>query len=273
MITLELAQLSLHDGDISGNLEKALSAINNASHKTDIIMFPETYFSGFPNKDNIEDLSQTIDGKIIQTLIQASKEKNIAVVAGFSEKREGQFYNSSVFISPEEGLLACYSKTHMWLTDKDLFTPGERFISFKWREIRIGLLICFDIEFPESGRANAQLDVDLLLVTNGNMDPYGDTHRTAIKARAQENQFYAAFVNRVGEDSLGHIFAGGSCVVNPFGELLCEAGREENIQIISIDPLSRHAYKKEYDYLNESAIKYTPNISKTENLYELRINK
>lgn len=271
MITLELAQLSLTDGDIEGNLEKALKVIDKASNQTDIIIFPETYFSGFPKKENIESLSQTVEGEIIRSLEKASKERGVAIVAGFSEKRGGEFYNSSVFISPENGLLACYSKTHMWLTDRGLFTPGDRFVSFEWRGVRIGLLICFDIEFPEAGRANALLDVDLLLVTNGNMDPYGDTHRTAIKARAQENQYYAAFVNRVGGDSLGHIFSGGSCVVNPFGELLCEAGREECVQIITIDLLSRHKYKKEYDYLSERALRYSSQIERKDNNLELLI--
>lgn len=271
MITLELAQLSVNDGDIAGNLKRALQVIDSASNKTDIIIFPETFFSGFPSKKNIADLSQSIDGEIIQSLSAASKEKGVAVVAGFSENRNGRFFNSSAFITPESGLKAVYSKTHMWLTDRGLFTPGDRYISFTWKGVRIGLLICFDIEFPESGRANAQLDVDLLLVTNGNMDPYGETHRTAIKARAQENQFYAAFVNRVGMDSLGHEFSGGSCVVNPFGELLCEAGREECRQVITIDPSSRNQYKQEYNYLQERALKYESNISKTDELFELLI--
>lgn len=271
MVTLELAQLSLKDGDLSHNLNKALESIESASSKTDIIIFPETYFSGFPTHDNIANLSQPIDGHIIKTLEKASKKKNIAVVAGFSESRNGDYYNSAVFITPEEGVVAHYSKTHMWLTDKGLFTPGDRYVSFIWKNIRIGLLICFDIEFPESARANALLDVDLLLVTNGNMDPYGDTHRTAIKARAQENQFYAAFVNRVGDDSFGHTFAGGSCVVNPFGELLTEAGREESTQIITIDPTTRHKYKESYNYLTERALKYNSDITKKDHFFELVI--
>lgn len=262
MLTLELAQISLVDGDIAGNLQKVVEKIRNAKQTSDLIVFPETCFSGFPTPENIADFSQTQEGDIVKTLESEAKAKGIAVLAGFCEvdQAEGVYYNSALFIDPEKGHLATYRKTHMWLTDQGLFTPGDRFVSFEWHGIRIGLLICFDIEFPESGRANALLDTDLLLVVNGNMDPYGDTHKTAIKARAQENQFYAAFVNRVGQDSFDHQFAGGSCVVDPFGEILCEAGREETTLQITIDPLKRREYQKQYHYLNERVLQYRHEI-------------
>lgn len=255
MVTLELAQISLKDGDITGNLAKVVKMIREAKADSDIIIFPETCFSGFPTKENAGDYAQNINGEIVKTLEKEAKAKGIAVLAGICEAEDGRYYNSAVFIDPEKGHLATYRKTHMWLTDQGLFTPGDRFISFEWRGIRLGFLICFDIEYPESGRANAELDVDLLLVVNGNMDPYGQTHRTAIKARAQENQYYAAFVNRVGRDSFGHQFAGGSCVVDPFGEMLCEMGREEMTSQIQIDPLKRREYQKQYHYLKERALK------------------
>ena len=273
MITLELVQTSLHDGDIAHNLSKAVAMIQNASDKSDVIIFPETFFTGFPIAENIAELSQSLDGEIVKTLEREATAKGIAVLAGMCEVKDGRYYNSAVFIDPDKGLFATYRKTHMWLTDRGLFTPGEEFISFEWRGVRIGFLICFDIEFPESGRANGLLDVDLLLVVNGNMDPYGETHRTAIKARAQENQFFAAFVNRVGKDSFNHIFAGGSCVVNPFGEMLCEAGREEINMIISIDPLKRYAYKTAYDYLQERALPYTSEVIEQGHLRVLKTQR
>ncbi|MHC5225814.1 nitrilase-related carbon-nitrogen hydrolase [Ignatzschineria sp. LJL83] len=255
MVTLELAQISLKDGDIAGNLAKVVKMIREAKTDSDIIIFPETCFSGFPTHENAGDYAQNINGEIVKTLEKEAKAKGIAILAGICEVEDGRYYNSAVFIDPEKGHLATYRKTHMWLIDQGLFMPGDRFISFEWRGIRLGFLICFDIEYPESGRANAELDVDLLLVVNGNMDPYSETHRTAIKARAQENQYYAAFVNRVGMDSFGHQFAGGSCVVDPFGETLCEMGREEMTLQIQIDPLKRREYQKQYHYLQERALK------------------
>lgn len=271
MVTLELAQIAFVDGDIAGNLQKVVTKIREAKSSSDLIIFPETCFSGFPTQENAAKFSQPLDGEIVKTLEKEAKAKGIAVLAGICEVQNGDYYNSAVFIDSEEGHIATYRKTHMWLTDQGLFTPGDRFISFEWRGINVGILICFDIEFPESGRANALLGADLLLVVNGNMDPYGETHRTAIKARAQENQFYAAFVNRVGSDHFGHQFAGGSCVVDPFGVTLCEAGREEMALQIEIDPLKRREYQEKYHYLNERALSYPHEIEIEGNCAILKI--
>ncbi len=272
MLTVELAQLSLKDGDIDHNLQRAEAVIASASEQSDIIVFPETFFSGFPNKENLDTISQPLDGSIITRLSAAANKKGIAVVAGFSEKAEDGYYNASFFIDPEKGLLATYRKTHMWLTDRGIFSPGDRYTTFLWRGVRIGLLICFDIEFPESARANGELGADLLLVTNGNMDPYYETHRSAIMARSQENQCYSVIVNRVGKDSYGHVFAGGSCVVNPFGEILLEAGREECRQIITIDPTQCSEYRRDYDYLKERRFTLTgKRVEHEDGRYELII--
>ncbi len=76
-------------------------------------------------------------------------------------------------------------------------------------------------------------------------------HRTAIMARAMENQSYAVMVNRVGEGDGGLTFAGGSAVVDPFGTLLCEAGRDECRQILELDVDRLQAARGDYRYLDE----------------------
>ena len=97
-----------------------------------------------------------------------------------------------------EGIALQYRKTHLWPSERSDFSPGDRFTTVLWRGVRVGLLICYDIELPETSRALAQLGAEVVIVTNGNMDPYGPVHRTAIMARAQENQLFAVMVNRVG---------------------------------------------------------------------------
>lgn len=155
-----------------------------------------------------------------------------------------------LLITPE-GIALRYRKTHLWASDRGVFTAGDRYATALWKGIRVGILICFDIEFPESARALGQLGAELILVTNGNMDPYGPTHRTAIMARAQENQAFAVMVNRVGEGDDGLVFAGGSAVVDPFGQLLCEAGRDECRQIVELDLERLETARRDYRYLDE----------------------
>ncbi len=128
---------------------------------------------------------------------QAAHERDVAVVLGMAENDAGTFYNTSLLVTPD-GVAMHYRKTHLWPSERDLFQPGDRYTTALWKGVHIGLLICYDIEFPESARALGQLGAELIAVTNGNMDPYGPVHRTAIMARAQENQAFAVMVNRVG---------------------------------------------------------------------------
>jgi (R)-amidase len=159
-------------------------------------------------------------------------------------------YNTSVLVTPD-GIALRYRKTHLWPSERGDITPGDRFVTALWKGIRVGILICYDIELPETARALAQLGAELIIVTNGNMDPYGPVHRTAIMARAQENQVFSVMVNRVGEGDDGLVFAGGSAVVDPFGRMLFEAERDETRHVVTLDMTQLDAARADYHYLND----------------------
>ncbi|SDI69677.1 (R)-amidase [Pseudomonas flavescens] len=247
---IELVQVRGRDGDTAYNLSRALQAIDDSAEGTDLLVFSETHLMGFPTALNIAELAEPIDGPTIRAVQQAVRERNISVAIGMAENDAGVFYNTTLLITPA-GIALRYRKTHLWSSDRGIFTPGDRYVTVPWQGIRVGILICFDIEFPESARALAQLGADLIIVTNGNMDPYGPTHRTAIMARAMENQAFAVMVNRVGSGDGDLVFAGGSSAVDPFGQLLCEAGREECRQIVELDLDQRQAACSDYRYLDE----------------------
>ncbi|MDR5662749.1 carbon-nitrogen hydrolase, partial [Burkholderia cenocepacia] len=120
---------------------------------------------------------------------------DVAVVVGLIENDGGRFYNTTVFVTPN-GIALRYRKTHLWVGEHGVVLPGDRYATVEWRGVRIGLLICYDSEFPETGRALAALGAQLILVTDGNMEPYRNVHRTSVTARAMENQVFAAVANR-----------------------------------------------------------------------------
>ncbi|MEH6366128.1 MAG: carbon-nitrogen hydrolase family protein [Pseudomonas marincola] len=246
---VELAQLACRDGDTAVNLQRALEVIATCSADTQLIVFPETYLMGFPSASSVGTVSEPLDGPAMSAVQQAVRERGVAVVIGLAEADAGRFYNTVVLITPE-GVALRYRKTHMWATDVGVFSPGDRFATCEWQGVRIGLLICYDIEFPESARALGQLGAELLIACDGNMDPYGPVHRTAIMARAQENQAFAVMVNRVGSGAGGLVFAGGSSCVSPFGTMLCEAGRDECRLTVDIDMSQRLEALRDYRYLD-----------------------
>ncbi|EIK68881.1 hydrolase, carbon-nitrogen family [Pseudomonas synxantha BG33R] len=249
-MNIELLQLAGRDGDTAYNLGRTLEAIANCNADTDLLVFPETHLMGFVGGEQLAKVAEPLDGTTLQAVQQAVRQRNVSVVIGLVERDGGVYYNTSVLITPE-GIALRYRKTHLWPSERADITPGDRFVTTLLNGVRVGLLICYDIELPETARALAQLGAELIIVTNGNMDPYGQVHRTAIMARAQENQLFSVMVNRAGQGDDGLVFAGGSAVVDPFGRLLYEAGREETRHAISLDLAQIKAARRDYHYLND----------------------
>ncbi|MFJ4374352.1 carbon-nitrogen hydrolase family protein [Pseudomonas japonica] len=244
---IELLQLTGRDGDTAYNLRRTLDAISQCAPGTDIIVFPEAQITGFLSHDNIAEQALAVDSPSVLAIQQAVRERKVAVVVGLIENDGGHYYNTTLFITPE-GIQLSYRKTHLWISEPGLVLPGDRYGTVEWRGVRIGLLICYDTEFPETARAVATLGAELILIADANMEPYGHVHRTSVTARAQENQVFAVVVNRVGEGEGNMLFAGGSAVVDPFGQMLLESGRQECRHVIQLDMTQLAKARALYDY-------------------------
>ena len=253
---VELAQIPLVDGDIARNTRKVVETIEAAdvSGGTSLLAFPETTLCGFPTRANIAELAQTIDGPALGEVCAAARRKKVAVAVGMAEREGAAYFNTTVLIDESGHIVLRYRKTHLWGSDLGVFTPGERFAVCRWNGISVGLLICYDIEFPETARALALLQADLLIVTNGNMDPYGPVHRRAIVARAMENQVFALMVNRCGAGAGKLRFPGESVLVDPFGELVAEAAEQEVILRASIDLGKIAKSRARYCYVRDARV-------------------
>jgi (R)-amidase len=247
---LVLAQLASREGDIAHNLARALDIVHAADTGTALIVFPETHLSGFAEPGHVLDRALSLDGPELAALIEASRERDLAIAIGLLERDGETVFNTTVLITPEDGIALRYRKSHLWPDERELVRPGDALHCLEWRGRCIGLLICYDLEFPEPARALAAMGVDLLVVTNGNMDPYGPVHARAAEARAQENQCFLAMSNRVGEGA-GLTFAGESALIGPDGEPLFRAGREETVQSLHVDADRSAHTKRDYHYLED----------------------
>ncbi|GEK47693.1 hypothetical protein HPA02_19760 [Bisbaumannia pacifica] len=247
---ITLAQLAGREGDIDHNLSRALECLQRHGAPGSLMIFPETHLTGFAEPGHVTDRALTLDGPELGALIDASRERDTALAIGLLERDGERVFNTTVLITPERGLTLRYRKTHLWPDERDLVTPGDDLSCAEWRGRRLGLLICYDLEFPEPARALAQMGTDLLVVTNGNMDPYGPVHARAAQARAQENQCFLAMTNRVGEGA-GLRFAGESALVAPCGEVRFRAGRAEGVTRLTLDETELTAARRDYHYLRD----------------------
>ncbi|HEX7909803.1 MAG TPA: carbon-nitrogen hydrolase family protein [Paraburkholderia sp.] len=257
MLQLELAQIPIVDGaaGVSGaNVQRVLQIIGQRAPETDLIVFPETTLSGFPTRDDVGDVAETLDGASLTAVRHAAREARVAVAVGLAERDGGRFYNTTVLVDERGEIVLRYRKTHLWASDVGVFEPGDRYEVCSFKGMTVGLLICYDIEFPETARAVASLGADLLIVTNGNMDPFGPVHRRAIVARAMENQMFAALVNRVGSGDDNLTFAGESALIDPSGDVVSEVARQDTVLRATLDPARLEGAREHYRYLHDARI-------------------
>jgi (R)-amidase len=245
---IRLFQASCRDGDTAFNLDKALSAIAASAGHTDLLVFPETFIHGFPTPDNVAQLAEAVDGPSIAAIQAAARQANVSVAIGFAEAEHGRFFNSALLINTNGEVLLHYRKSHLYLSDQGVFERGGEFPVCEWNGLQLGLLICFDIEFPEAARALARNGAELLVVLDGNMQPYGHVHRQMLPVRAMENQLAIVMCNRVGA-SEHYTFCGESHVADPFGRSLLVAGSEEEIIDVTLNLSQVRAARQEYHYL------------------------
>jgi (R)-amidase len=251
---LELAQIPLQDGIVAPNLARVVDVIGKRREGTDLIVFPEATLTGFPTRENVHDVAETLEGPSLTAVRDAARAAKVAVAVGLAEREGDRFYNTTVLIDEHGDIALRYRKTHLWATDVGIFTPGDRFEVCEFKGMTVGILICYDIEFPETARALGRLGAEMLIVTNGNMDPFGPVHRRAIVARAMENQVFAALVNRVGDGDDNLTFPGESALVSPFGDVLAELKNEDTVLQVSADRALLAQSREHYSYLHDARV-------------------
>lgn len=273
---VKLAQMSIKDGATSENLDRMLRILDDCDPSIDLVVFPETTLCGFPSLEELSSVALSLDSDPIELIKKEAQHKQVAVAFGFAESAGTDVFNTAVLIDKSGKILLRYRKTHLWPhTDRAIFSAGDTYSTCILNGLRLGLLICYDVEFPETARALARLDVDLILVLDGNMEPYGPVHRRAVVARAMENQCFAILVNRLGNGRTLK-FAGESVAVNPFGEVIADARSEQQDIVVHLDSSlleqSRHAYSYLEDVRTVPTIETRSTSPDDNGTYELKID-
>ncbi|MGN6290673.1 MAG: nitrilase-related carbon-nitrogen hydrolase, partial [Sphingopyxis terrae] len=184
---------------------------------------------------------QPAEGRWHQEIAAIAAEAGLAILYGHPERSEGRVFNTATLVDRDGTVLARHRKTHLFGDlDRAVFAPGDALSAIADLDgTRVGVLICYDVEFPEAVRALALAGVDLVAVPTALMRPEEIVARTLVPARAYENQVYVAYANRIGTE--GDLdYCGESCVVAPDGEELARAGTEEAL-LLADDLAARKA--------------------------------
>lgn len=201
-----------------------------------LLVTPEAFTTGYA-VPGIADLAQPAGGPWAESIAAIAAEVGIAILYGFPERDGDQVFNSAQLINADGAVLALHRKVHLY-GDVDLssYAPGESFTALTELDgVRVGIVICYDVEFPETVRALALAGADLVAVPTALMRPYEVVARTLVPARAYENQVYVAYANRSGSEG-PLTYCGRSCVVGPDGADLARAGSGDELLLAEIDP-------------------------------------
>jgi len=260
-VKVAAVQMASIIGEVEQNRKKAESLVSEAINQgAKIICLPEMFNTGyFSHTSHCDpayfDLGESIEGITINGFRQLARKHKVFINVPFFElDSPGTYYNSSCLVDDEGNIAGLYRKTHVaWSMtgwEKFYMRQGYHYPVFQTPYGKIGIMICYDRDFPEVARTLGLQGADLILVPNGSSMQLTEIWKNIIQVRAYENQLYilgACLTGRVDEEH--HHFTGHSILANPYGEIKGILGREEGILLEEIDLYEIHnARKKRFLY-------------------------
>ena len=215
--------------DKQANLARALQAMESAAGQgASLILFPEMFLTGYLIRDRLAELAESLEtGPALTTLRQKAKELSMGVLVGTPLVNPGgKPYNAVVMIDRDGSIAGVQAKTHFFGGEEKMFDPGASLQAFNTSFGRMGILVCYDGEFPETARSLALDGAKLICMCAANMSPYEDYHFLYMRTRAMENRAYTLYCNYVGTEKKFH-YCGQSGAFHPTGKILAQADTQE----------------------------------------------
>jgi len=241
---------------VSGDIAKALDvlraqAAEAARAGAGLAIFPEMFLTGYNIGEAVFKLAEPVDGPSAGKAADIARTAGVALLYGYPERDGDTVYNSALLVGRDGAPLANYRKTHLYGSEeKRLFAPGDSLMLAELDGLKIGFLICYDVEFPEAVRALALAGAELIAVPTALIQPFDIVARTLVPARAFENQVYVAYAGLCGrEGDLG--YCGCSCIVGPDGRDLARAGSDPSVLSADIDPAAISKGRQANPYLSD----------------------
>ena len=228
--------------DKNQNLKQIQNYIQKASKRgAELCAFPEFmmfYTTSSQSPAKLASLAETINGSFVKAIAKTAKDNSIQIVGTFYEKskKKNRVYDTSFLTSKSGKIISKYRKIHLYdalgFKESNKMTPGSKIISPTKTSVgKIGMLICYDLRFPEMSRTLASAGSEILVVPSawvkGKMK---EEHWITInKTRAIENGCYI-----IAPDQVGNIYCGRSIVVDPYGKILLDMKKRQGIGIVNI---------------------------------------
>lgn len=235
----------------------AATAARAAGARAELLVTAEMALTGYAiGPAAAHELAEARDGPSSARVAAIAEHHGIAIAYGYPERDGADVYNAVQVVGADGQRLAHYRKTHLFGDlDRAMFRSGdESVVQLDLAGLRIGLLLCYDVEFPETVRAHALAGTELLVVPTALMSPYEVVARHVVPARAYESQLFVAYVNRCDHETceLADLdYCGLSLLASPEGTVLVQAEADEELLVAEVDPAVLHASRAVNTHLQD----------------------
>ena len=265
-LTITIIQTSLHWEDKAANLKMLEAKINSIRDKTEIVVLPEMFSTGFSMKPEL--LAETMDGPTVAWMKSIASSKRVVLTGSLIIEEEGHYYNRLIWMLPN-GQYGYYDKRHLfaYAGEHEHYSPGSKRLIASVKGWKINLLVCYDLRFPVWSRQQVvpvsfnesdQVDVepvaeyDVLIYVANWPEKRNHAWKTLLQARAIENQCYVAGANRVGYDGNNIYHSGDSMIVDAMGQVLYTKAHDEDVFTITLEKETLEETRQRLPFLKDA---------------------
>ncbi|MGD1219199.1 carbon-nitrogen family hydrolase [Streptomyces krungchingensis] len=235
-----LLQIDVNDAESVESRRQRVASLVREQAGADLVVLPELWTTGAFAYEGFRTEAEPLEGPTYDVMAKAASDAGVWLHAGSIPERdpEGPLYNTSLVFSPSGELAASYRKIHRFGFDKGeavLMGAGSELVTVRLPETVVGIATCYDLRFPELFRGLVDAGAETLVLSAGWPERRRSHWTLLAQARAVENQAYVLACGTAGTHA-GVAQAGHSLVVDPWGEVLAEAGAGEEVLTVDLDP-------------------------------------
>lgn len=234
-LTVAVAQPPAGLGAAAERLDWLAAALDRAGAAPDLVVLPELFQSGYNVGDLVARRAEPPDGPFARGVAALARAHGTAILYGYAERAGAALYNAAQCIDAEGAVIGHHRKLLLPPGfEGDHFQPGTGCSLFRLGGLTVAILVCYDVEFPETLRHVALAGADLVAVPTALGAEWRVVAHAVVPARAFENGVFLCYANYAGEEN-GLAYLGGSCIVAPDGRDLARAGASEDLLTAAVD--------------------------------------
>ena len=231
----------------------------------DLVVLPELWAAGYFAFDRYDELAETLDGPLVETIRGWARSLGAHIQAGsVLERHDSQLHNTALLIGPTGEVLLDYRKVHVFgyqSLEAKLLSPGTRADVATTELGAVGMTTCYDLRFPELYRHLVDAGAQIVVVPAAWPATRLEHWRLLTRARAVEDQVFLLACNAAGRQGDVEL-AGHSAVIDPWGRVLGEAGADEQVLIVDLDLDVVRETREEFPVLNDRRMHVTSTFTR-----------